>query len=141
MRFADSAALWNAAEPAEKREDAQVAREIVLALPVNAARSDDDRIALARSFAEQHLVAIGRAAPVDPHRPHEGEGEPEQANWHTQLLITTRGLEGEAFAAMKAKDLNPEVRRPGGPTSVADGEAWDELWRAHRSRYFVGHWL
>jgi hypothetical protein len=33
---ADSAFLWNAAEAAEKREDAQVAREIVLALLANA---------------------------------------------------------------------------------------------------------
>ena len=32
-QFADSAVLWNAAEAAEKRKDAQVAREIVLALP------------------------------------------------------------------------------------------------------------
>ena len=59
-RFADSAALWNAAEAAEKRKDAQVAREIVLALPVNAALSDGDRTALTRPFAEQHFVARDR---------------------------------------------------------------------------------
>ena len=34
-RFANSAVLWNAAEAAERRKDAQVAREIVLALPAN----------------------------------------------------------------------------------------------------------
>ena len=33
--FADSAVLWNAADVAEKRKDAQVAREIVLALPAD----------------------------------------------------------------------------------------------------------
>jgi hypothetical protein len=32
-RFRESGVLWNAAEAAEKRKDAQVAREIVLALP------------------------------------------------------------------------------------------------------------
>src|SRR5277367_4047478 len=32
-RFGDCGVLWNAAEVAEKRKDAQVAREIVLALP------------------------------------------------------------------------------------------------------------
>ncbi len=34
-RFADAAALWNAAEAAEKRKDSQVAHEIVLALPAD----------------------------------------------------------------------------------------------------------
>ena len=33
--LATSGALWNAAEAAERRKDAQVAREIVLALPAN----------------------------------------------------------------------------------------------------------
>ena len=35
-RFRDIGMLWNAAEAAEKRKDAQVAREIVLALPADA---------------------------------------------------------------------------------------------------------
>jgi Ti-type conjugative transfer relaxase TraA len=140
-RFADSAVLWNAAEAAEKRKDAQVAREIVLALPANAELTDEDRIALARSFAEQHFVAKGLAVQLDVHRPHEGESESERANWHAHLLITTRRLEGEAFAAKKARDLDPEVRRAGGRAVVADGEAWGELWRDHQNRYFVEHGL
>ena len=140
-RFADSAVLWNAAEAAEKRKDAQVAREIVLALPANAELTDEDRIALARSFAEQHFVAKGLAVQLDVHRPHEGESESERANWHAHLLITTRRLEGEGFAAKKARDLDPEVRRAGGRAVVADGEAWGELWRDHQNRYFVEHGL
>lgn len=140
-RFADSAVLWNAAEAAERRKDAQVAREIVLALPANAELSDEDRIALARSFAAQHFVAKGLAVQLDVHRPHEGESESERANWHAHLLITTRRLEGEGFAAKKARDLDPEVRRAGGRAVVAEGEAWGELWRDHQNRYFVEHGL
>lgn len=140
-RFADSAALWNAAEAAEKRKDAQVAREIVLALPANAELTDEDRIELARSFAAQHFVAKGLAVQLDVHRPHEGESESERANWHAHLLITTRRLEGEGFSAKKARDLDPEVRRAGGRAVVADGEAWGELWRDHQNRYFVEHGL
>jgi Ti-type conjugative transfer relaxase TraA len=138
-RFADSAVLWNAAEAAERRKDAQVAREIVLALPANAELTDADRIALARSFAEQHFVAKGLAVQLDVHAPHEGETESERANWHAHLLITTRRLEGEGFAAKKARDLDPEVRRAGGRAVVADGAAWGELWRDHQNRYFVKH--
>ena len=39
-RFANSGVLWNAAEAAERRKDAQVAREIVLALPANTELTD-----------------------------------------------------------------------------------------------------
>jgi Ti-type conjugative transfer relaxase TraA len=139
QKFADSAILWNAAEAAERRKDAQVAREIVLALPANADLTESDRIELARSFAEQHFVARGLAVQLDVHRPHEGDSESERANWHAHLLITTRRLEGEGFAAKKARDLDPEVRRAGGRAVVADGEAWGELWRDHQNRFFIHH--
>jgi Ti-type conjugative transfer relaxase TraA len=135
-QFRESGALWNAAEAAEKRKDAQVAREIVLALPANAGITSEDRIELARSFAEQHFVEKGLAVQFDVHAPHEGAPESEHANWHAHLLITTRRLEGGRFAAKKARDLNPEVRRAGGLPVVAEGEAWGELWRDHQNRYF-----
>jgi Ti-type conjugative transfer relaxase TraA len=140
-RFAASAVLWNAAEAAEKRKDAQVAREIVLALPADQDLSNEDRIALAHSFAAQHFVAKGLAVQLDVHAPHDGAEESERANWHAHLLITTRRLEGERFSAKKARDLDPEVRRAGGRAVVADGEAWGALWRDHQNRYFQAHGL
>jgi Ti-type conjugative transfer relaxase TraA len=140
-RFAASAVLWNAAEAAEKRKDAQVAREIVLALPADTGISVEDRIALAHAFAEQHFVSKGLAVQLDVHAPHDGAEESERANWHAHLLITTRRLEGEGFSAKKARDLDPEVRRAGGRAVVADGEAWGALWRDHQNRYFQAHGL
>jgi len=148
-RFADCAVLWNAAEAAEKRKDSQVAREIVLALPADRELTTADRIELARTFAEQHFVSKGLAVQLDVHAPHKERGEGEGAfaegtggdhtNWHAHLLITTRRLEGEGFAAKKARDLDPEVRRAGSRAVVADGEAWGETWRAHQDRYFQEH--
>jgi Ti-type conjugative transfer relaxase TraA len=140
-QFRESGVLWNTAEAAEKRKDAQVGREIVVALPANAEISAEDRIELVRSFAEQHFVAKGLAVQLDLHSPHEGEVESEHANWHAHLLITTRRLEGDRFAAKKARDLDPEVRRAGGRAMVAEGEAWGELWRDHQNRYFAEHGL
>jgi Ti-type conjugative transfer relaxase TraA len=152
-RFANSEVLWNVAEAAEKRKDAQVAREIVLALPANAELADEDRIELARSFAERHFVAKGVAVQLDVHRPHEsgpqpasasgvrGESDSERANWHAHLLITTRRVDGSVLAAKKARDLDPEIRRAGERAVVADGEVWGELWRDHQNRYFVEHGL
>jgi hypothetical protein len=138
-RFGESGVLWNAAEAAEKRKDAQVAREIVVALPANAEISSEDRIELVRSFAAEHFVAKGLAVQLDG--PHEGEAESERANWHAHLLITTRRLEGDRFVAKKARDLDPEVRRAGDRAMVAEGEAWGELWCDHQNRYFEEHGL
>jgi Ti-type conjugative transfer relaxase TraA len=140
-RFAVSGVLWNAAEAAERRKDAQVAREIVLALPANAELTDEDRVGLARSFAQRHFIAKGLAVQLDVHRPHEGESESERANWHAHLLITTRRIEGDRLAAKKARELDPAVRLAGGRAVVADGEAWGELWRDHQNRYFAEHGL
>ena len=145
-RFADPAVLWNAAEGAEKRIDAQVAREIVVALPADAGITAEDRLELVRSFAEQQFVAKGLAVQLDLHAPHEGEprlspGESERANWHAHLLITTRRLEGEGFSAKKARDLDPAVRNIGGRATVTEGEVWGELWRDHQNRYFREHGL
>jgi Ti-type conjugative transfer relaxase TraA len=138
-QFRDSAALWNTAELAEKRRDAQVAREVVVALPADAMITAEDRIDMVRSFAEQHFVIKGLAVQLDVHAPHDGEAESERANWHAHLLVTTRRLEGEQFSPKKARDLDPEVRRSGGRAIVADGEAWGELWRDHQNRYFREH--
>ncbi len=145
-RLADSAVLWNAAEAAERRKDAQVAREIVLALPADRVLSTEDRIELAHSFAQEHFVSKGLAVQLDVHAPHKERREGESAwtegtggdhiNWHAHLLITTRRIEGDQLAAKKARDLDPEVRKTGTRTLVTDAEAWGETWRAHQDRYF-----
>ncbi len=148
-RFGNSATLWNAAEAAERRKDAQVAREIVLALPADRVLSTEDRIELARSFAAEHFVSKGLAVQLDVHAPHKERGEGEGAwsegtggdhtNWHAHLLITTRRIEGDQLAARKARDLDPEVRKAGSRSVVTDAEAWGETWRAHQDRYFQEH--
>ncbi len=148
-RLADAAALWNAAEAAERRKDSQVAREIVLALPADRVLTTEDRIELARSFAAEHFVSKGLAVQLDVHAPHKDRGEGEGAwaegtggdhtNWHAHLLITTRRIEGDQLSAKKARDLDPEVRRAGTRALVTDAEAWGETWRAHQDRYFLEH--
>ena len=148
-RLADSSVLWNVAEAAERRKDAQVAREIVLALPADRVLLTEDRIELARSFAQEHFVSKGLAVQLDVHAPHKDRGEGEGAwtegtggdhtNWHAHLLITTRRIKGDQLSARKARDLDPEVRKAGTRTLVTDAEAWGETWRAHQDRYFAQH--
>jgi hypothetical protein len=138
-QFAQAGVLWDAAEAAERRKDAQIAREIMLELLVNAAVFNEDRIALATSLAETHFVAKGLAVQFDVHAPHEGEAETERANWHAHLLITTRRLDGEQFNAKKTRNPDFEVRVAGGRARVADGAAWGEPWREHQDQYFREH--
>ena len=140
-RLGGSATLWNAAEEAEKRKDAQVAREIVMALPANSELSHEDRVELVRSFAQEHFVSKGLAVQLDVHSPHVGDEDKETANHHAHLLITTRRVEGDGLSAKKARDLDPEVRRLGARAAVTDGEAWGALWRDHQNRYFAEHGL
>ncbi len=143
--LSESAILWNAAEAAEKRKDAQVARELVLALPMDVDVTLEDQVELARSFAVAHFVSKGVAVQLDVHAPHADPGEEqsagEGANWHAHLLVTTRRVDGAEFETRKARDLNPEVRLVGGRRIVAEGEIWGELWRAHQDRWFVEHGL
>ncbi|SEF14902.1 Ti-type conjugative transfer relaxase TraA [Rhizobiales bacterium GAS191] len=139
--FLESAALWNAAEAAEKRRDAQVAREIVLALPANSELGHEDRVELTRSFALEHFVSKGLAVQFDVHAPHGAESESERANHHAHLLITTRRLDGNGFAAKKARDLDPVLRQGKGRAVVTEAEAWGATWRDHQNRYFVEHGL
>ena len=140
-RFAEAGVLWNAAEAAEKRKDAQVAREMVVALPANAGVTTEDRIEMVRSFAEEHFVKKGLAVQLDVHAPHGADTESERANWHAHLLITTRRIEGDELSAKKARDLDPEVRSAGGRARVADGAAWGALWGEHQDQYFREHGL
>ena len=139
--FRDAGTLWNAAEAAERRGDAQVARELVLALPANPEIGHDDRIELARSFAEAHFVSKGLAAQLDVHSPHGADSESERANYHAHLLVTTRRVDETGLSAKKARDLDPVVRQGKGRAVVTEAEAWGALWRDHQNRYFAEHGL
>lgn len=131
-RFRDPGTLWNAVEAAERRKDSQVAREMVLALPADAELSHEDRVALAESFAREHFVSNGLAVQLDIHLPEDPDG----VNWHAHLLVTTRRLGPDGLSRLKARDLDPVVRKVGGRGQVVEGKAWGELWREHQDRYF-----
>ncbi len=124
--FATTEALWQAVQAAEKRVDAQEAKELVLALPDDAEISLEAKIELARSFVQQHFVDQGVAAQLDVHAPHDGEG-----NWHAHVLITTRYVTAEGLGK-KARELNGSFAY--GKTNGED--AWGEQWREHQNAAF-----
>ncbi|MGO7688503.1 Ti-type conjugative transfer relaxase TraA [Rhizobium ruizarguesonis] len=80
-------ALWNAAERAEKRSDARIAREFEIALPHEL--SAEQRLALTRAFAEDLANRYGAAVDFAIHRPGGGS---DIRNSHAHLMMTTRQL-------------------------------------------------
>lgn len=123
--MAERSLLWNAVEEIEKRKDAQLAREIVVALPHEL--SDDARRALVHGFAQQHFVARGMVADVALHAPG---AEGDARNHHAHIMLTTRSLEADGFGkkerAWNSKDLLEDWR-----------ESWAEMSNAALERHGI----
>ena len=81
----DRSALWNAAEAAENRKDARVAREFEIALPHEL--TAEQRIELTRDFAQDLADRYGAAVDFAIHAPHDSS---DIRNHHAHLLMTTR---------------------------------------------------
>jgi len=81
----DRAALWNAAEAAERRKDACVAREYVVALPSELPPEARQRLAL--DFAREMAEREGCAVDVAIHAPGK---DGDDRNHHAHILRTTR---------------------------------------------------
>ena len=81
--WSDREVLWNAVEEAEKTKDSRLAREFVVALPVELNR--DEWIALLTDFIQANFVAEGMCADVCI---HDTDGH----NPHAHIMLTVRPL-------------------------------------------------
>jgi hypothetical protein len=98
----DRPALWNAVEAGERRKDAQLAREVQLALP---RELDADRqIALLRGFVRDEFVARGMVADFSLHD-HVARDGGEQP--HAHVMLTMRSIDGEGFG-LKVREWNSD---------------------------------
>ena len=88
----DRSALWNAAEFAEKRKDARVAREVEVALPHEL--SAEQRLEATREMAQELADRYGAAVDFAIHAPHEAS---DVRNHHAHILMTTRQVTGEGL--------------------------------------------
>ena len=86
--------LWNAAESAERRKDAKVAREYEIALPAEA--SDDDRQSMVERFSQWLHDRYGIAVDWAIHSPPP---KGDQRHWHAHILTTTRAVTDGQFGA------------------------------------------
>lgn len=100
----DRQTLWNMVERAEKRVDAQLAREIEITLPRELPR--EDQIDLVRRFVREQFVAEGMVADIGIHVPDASDGKEQP---HAHVLLTMRYLDASTptgFAPTKEREWN-----------------------------------
>ena len=127
-------ALWNAAERAEKRSDARIAREFEVALPHEL--TPDQRLALTRAFALHLANRYGAAVDFAIHRPGEAS---DIRNSHAHLMMTTRQV---TEAGLGDKTLLERENRwllanhlPPSQLQLKDlRQAWEHLANTHLER-------
>lgn len=115
--MSDREKLWNAVEVAENRKDAQLAREINVALPKELSREQNWN--LLKDFVQKEFVDKGMVADVAFHQGHKG-GE-EQPHGH--VMLTMREVGPEGFGGKVRAWNNKELLNE-----------WREHWAEHCNR-------
>lgn len=110
----ERAALWNLVEQCEKRGDAQVCREIEIALPRELTPTQMRECV--RAFVREQFIALGMIADIAFH--HLAGSNP-----HAHILLTLREWQGDGFG-LKRRDWNDH----------ALCERWRQGWADHANR-------
>ncbi len=134
--FSDRKTLWNSVELYEKSNNAQLAREVEIALPVELSREEQTR--LVREYCSSQFVSRGMCADFNIH--DTGGGNP-----HAHILLTMRPIDGRGAWAAKSKkeyvldEQGERVRLPSGRfktrkvdlvdwNSQENAEHWRKAW-------------
>jgi Ti-type conjugative transfer relaxase TraA len=118
-----SEAFWNRVEAFEKRSDAQLARDLTIALPLEL--STEQNIALVRDFVESHVLSRGMVADWVY---HDNPGNP-----HVHLMTTLRPLSEDGFGPKKVAVIG----RDGQPVRTKAGRILYELWAGSAEDFSV----
>ena len=131
--FSDRSTLWNSVELYEKAGNAQLAREIDAALPIELSR--EEQIRLVREYCSSQFVSRGMCVDYAIH-------DTDKGNPHCHIMLTMRPLDERGTWTAKSKkeydlDENGErIRLPSGryKTHKVDLTGWNNkdntlLWR------------
>lgn len=111
--------LWNAVELQEKRKDAQLSRELNLALPIELSAGQSRE--LVREYAQSAFVKRGMVVDIAM---HDVDGK----NPHAHIMLTMRDIEGDGFGK-KNRDWNDRKLL----------ESWREEWAERTNRKLARH--
>ncbi|MBB5536267.1 Ti-type conjugative transfer relaxase TraA [Rhizobium giardinii] len=109
-----SETFWNRVEAFEKRTDAQLAKDLTIALPLEL--TAEQNIALVRDFVDKHVLSKGMVADWVY---HDNPGNP-----HIHLMTTLRPLTEDGFGAKKVAVIGDD----GHPLKTKTGKIVYELW-------------
>lgn len=118
--------LWEAVETAEKTRDSRLARQLIVALPVELAQ--EDWLRLLRSFLQKECVDQGMCADLAIH-------DPDGHNPHAHILLTMRPLntQGQWQAKTQKEYLCSKAGQEQGFTAQeflqAKTEGWEKQYR------------
>jgi hypothetical protein len=119
--LSDRAKLWNLVDRMEGRRDAQLAREINLALPHEL--DADKRRKLLLSFVQEAFISRGMVADVAIHAPVLEKGDHEH-NHHAHILLTLRQATAAGLRPVKTREWNSGKLLAG----------WRALWAEQQNR-------
>ena len=94
QEWQDREKLWNAVEEVETAKDSRLAREFVVALPIELSR--EQQIELLQDFIREQFVADGMCADAAI---HDTDGH----NPHAHILLTVRPLDGQGHWQYKTE--------------------------------------
>lgn len=118
--------LWEAVETAEKTRDSRLARQLIVALPVELAQ--EDWLRLLRSFLQKECVDQGMCADLAIH-------DPDGHNPHAHILLTMRPLntQGQWQAKTQKEYLCSKAGQEQGFTAQeflqAKTEGWEKQYK------------
>lgn len=113
-KYRDRETLWNSVESQSKRKDARLARELIIALPVELNLEDD--IKVLKKYINDTFVSDGMIADWSI---HEKENNP-----HCHVMLTTKPLatDGETFIGQKTSTFKLDENGNRIPRLGADGK-------------------
>ncbi|WP_157626327.1 MobQ family relaxase [Ancylobacter sp. FA202] len=117
----DRESLWNAVEHGEKRVDAQLAREINMALPHEL--THQQRLELVRGFIAEHFVSRGMVADFAIHEPVVEKGD-NHLNHHAHILLSLRQATAGGLRSVKTREWNSDSLL----------RLWRAAWADHQNR-------
>lgn len=118
----DREQLWNRVEASERYKNAQLARDIIAALPRDL--SHDQQVGLVRDFVQENFVSKGMVADFSI---HESDARDGGKNPHAHIMLTMRELDGDNFNAKKNRAWNDHANVP----------VWRDAWAEHCNRYLA----
>ena len=120
--YSERAILWNAAEKSERYCNAQLAREIEIALPVEL--TQEQNISLVRRFIKEQFVTAGMCADICIH-------DTDGTNPHAHIMLTMRPIEKDGRWGQKSRTINGRKINTVDWNDREKTEEWRRAWAVY----------